>query len=113
MKPGRRLHAAFFQKGKEAAYGPSIKENAPAKRRVAEERACGDYVCKYCGGKATACNFVADMCLQVYARHQGMCGAYIETEKYVGYVTDCSTCHYQGISGECRYEGRAAMGQGV
>ena len=21
---------------------------------VAEERACGDYVCKYCGGKATA-----------------------------------------------------------
>lgn len=41
---------------------------------VAEERACGDYVCKYCGGKATACNFVADMCLQVYARHQGMCG---------------------------------------
>lgn len=80
---------------------------------VAEERACGDYVCKYCGGKATACNFVADMCLQVYARHQGMCGAYIETEKYVGYVTDCSTCHYQGISGECRYEGRAAMGQGL
>lgn len=79
----------------------------------AEEKACGDYVCKYCGGKATACNFVADMCLQVYARHQGMCGAYIETEKYVGYVTDCSTCHYQGISGECRYEGRAAMGQGV
>ena len=31
---------------------------------VAEERACGDYVCKYCGGKATACNFVADMCLR-------------------------------------------------
>ena len=28
---------------------------------VAEERACGDYVCKYCGGKATACNFVAVM----------------------------------------------------
>ncbi len=41
---------------------------------VAEERACGDYVCKYCGGKATACNFVADMCLQVYARHQACAG---------------------------------------
>ena len=69
---------------------------------VAEERACGDYVCKYCGGKATACNFVADMCLQVYARHQGMCGAYIETEKYVGYVTDSApaiTRAYPGSAG--------------
>ena len=69
---------------------------------VAEERACGDYVCKYCGGKATACNFVADMCLQVYARHQGMCGAYIETEKYVGYVTDAApaiTRAYPGNAG--------------
>lgn len=67
----------------------------------ATEKACGDYVCKYCGGRATACNFVANMCLQVYARHQGLCGAYRETETYMGYITECSTCEFQGVSGEC------------
>lgn len=76
----------------------------------AEERACGDYVCKYCGGRATACNFVADMCLQVYAHHNGICGAYMESDKYVGYVTECGTCKYQGLTGGCMYEGKAAMG---
>ena len=30
-----------------------------------EEKACPNYKCRYCGEKATACNFVADMCLQV------------------------------------------------
>lgn len=65
-----------------------------------KEAGCGDYVCRYCGGKATALNFVADMCLQVYAKHEGMCGAYADTEKYRGYVTDCSTCKHQ-VEGEC------------
>lgn len=60
-----------------------------------EEKGCGNYVCRYCGGKATACNFVADMCLQVYAKHEGLCGAYLDSEKYKGYVTECSTCKYQ------------------
>lgn len=69
----------------------------------AEERSCGDYVCRYCGGKATACNFVADMCLQVYARHDGLCGAYIETDQYMGYVTECGTCKYQGMEGVCGF----------
>ena len=64
-----------------------------------KEAGCGDYVCRYCGGKATALNFVADMCLQVYAKHEGMCGAYADTEKYRGYVTDCSTCKHQ-VEGE-------------
>ena len=69
-----------------------------------EEKGCGNYVCRYCGGKATACNFVANMCLQVYAKHAGLCGAYVDSEKYKGYITECSTCRYQ-IGGQCTYEG--------
>ncbi|MCI9637312.1 MAG: hypothetical protein HFG77_13130 [Hungatella sp.] len=65
-----------------------------------KEAGCMDYVCRYCGGKATALNFVADMCLQVYAKHNGLCGAYTDSEKYRGYVTDCSTCARQK-EGEC------------
>ena len=42
---------------------------------VVEERGCDKYVCKFCGGKAVACNYVADMCLQVAARHAQICGA--------------------------------------
>lgn len=61
-----------------------------------KEAGCGDYVCRYCGGKATALNYVADMCLQVYARHEGVCGAYMDSDKYRGYVTDCSTCAHLG-----------------
>lgn len=68
-----------------------------------KETGCGDYKCRYCGGRATALNFVADMCLQVYARHNGMCGAYMDSEKYRGYVTDCSTCAHQE-DGECGLE---------
>ena len=41
-------------------------------------------------------NYVADMCLQVYARHEGVCGAYVDSDKYRGYVTDCSTCAHLG-----------------
>lgn len=65
-----------------------------------KEAGCGDYVCRYCKGKATALNYVADMCLQVYAKHEGMCNAYVDSEKYRGYVTDCSTCLHQK-DGEC------------
>lgn len=67
------------------------------------EAGCGDYVCRYCKGRATAQNFVADMCLQVYAKHEGMCGAYVDSENYHGYVTDCSTCLYE-TDGECTLE---------
>lgn len=69
-----------------------------------EEKACPNYTCRYCGEKATACNFVADMCLQVYARHRGICGAFVDSEQYVGYVSDCTTCEYRTETGECTFE---------
>ena len=116
------FHAAFLQtRSGPDGFSAGILERRPSMSRQlkkmllpggvnATEKACGDYVCKYCGGRATACNFVANMCLQVYARHQGLCGAYKETETYMGYITECSTCEFQGVSGECLYEGKAAMG---
>ena len=67
---------------------------------VVKEAGCMDYVCRYCGGKATALNFVADMCLQVYAKHNGICGAYVDSPQYRGYVTDCKTCLHEK---ECSY----------
>ncbi len=69
-----------------------------------EEKGCGNYVCRYCGGKATACNFVANICLQVYAKHVGICGAYMDSEKYKGFITECSTCQYLA-DGQCTFEG--------
>ncbi|MCD8020445.1 MAG: hypothetical protein LUF92_12950 [Clostridiales bacterium] len=69
-----------------------------------EEKGCSNYICRYCGGKATACNFVADMCLQVYARHNGICGAYVNNEKYNGYITECSTCKYHIEGVGCIFE---------
>lgn len=61
---------------------------------TAEERACMKYTCKYCGAKATAGNFVANLCLQVFARHVGACGSYVNTAQYSGYISECSTCLY-------------------
>jgi len=123
----RSLRAGFFvsfstgtlpqRQGKEQVKGRMYMGHQLKKMRLpggmeAEERACGDYVCRYCKGKATACNFVADMCLQVYARHNGLCGAYVESDQYVGYVTDCTTCTYEGLAGDCRFgdQGSAAHG---
>lgn len=72
---------------------------------VVEERGCDKYVCKFCGGKAVACNYVADMCLQVAARHEKICGAFVNDEKYCGYVTECSTCvHYDEESNTCELQ---------
>lgn len=80
--------------------GRKLKEMILENGTKVKEAGCGDYVCRYCGGKATALNFVADMCLQVYAKHEGMCGSYVDSDKYRGYVTDCSTCaHWK--EGEC------------
>lgn len=62
--------------------------------RTAVEKTCMNYTCRYCGAKAVAGNFVADLCLQVAARHMGLCGAYVETDQYMGYVNECSTCSY-------------------
>lgn len=83
--------------------GRQLKKMVLDNGKEVKEAGCMDYVCRYCGGKATALNFVADMCLQVYARHNGMCGAYMDSEKYRGYVTDCSTCGHQE-NGECTME---------
>ena len=72
---------------------------------VVEERGCDKYVCRFCGGKAVACNYVADMCLQVAARHAQICGAFVNDEKYCGYVTECSTCvHYDEGSNTCELQ---------
>jgi hypothetical protein len=66
---------------------------------VTEEKVCEEYVCAFCGAKAVACNFVGGMCLQVHAQHTGLCGAYIDNEKYSGYISDCTTCRYQTDTG--------------
>ena len=67
--------------------------------RVEQESACMSYVCKYCGVKASACNYVLGLCLQVYAPHLPGCGAYVESEKMADYVTECSTCAYNSPEG--------------
>jgi hypothetical protein len=72
------------------------------------EKGCGNYVCHYCGGKATALNCVAGLVLQVAAKHYGICGAYVDSEEYKGYRSDCSTCQYQE-NGTCTYEGKEKM----
>lgn len=82
--------------------GKELKKMTLDNGLTVEEKGCGNYICRYCGGKATACNFVANLCLQVYARHNGLCGAYLDSEKYRGYITECSTCQYQ-VKGECTY----------
>lgn len=69
---------------------------------VVEEHVCTDYVCKYCGTKASYCNFVGNLCLQAFVPHRKGCGAYIENEKTVGYVNECSTCAFNGADGTCR-----------
>ena len=74
--------------------GRELKKMTMFDGTVVEERGCEQYVCKYCGGKAVACNYVANMCLQVAARHDDICGAYVNNEKYIGYITECSTCMY-------------------
>lgn len=74
--------------------GHQLKKFDLGNGQLAEEKACMNYVCRYCGAKAAAANFVANMCLQVYARHQGLCGAYVNSEKYSGYITECSSCKY-------------------
>ena len=33
--------------------------------------------------------------------HQGACGAYVNNEKYVGYVSDCTTCRFNRADGSC------------
>lgn len=71
---------------------------------VVEETVCMNYKCRYCGARAYAGNFVADMCLQVIAKHQGLCGAYVESDKYTGYVSKCTTCSYYSEDGKCLHD---------
>ena len=74
--------------------GHQLKSFDLGNGQIVQERACMDYVCRYCGVKASASNMVANLCLQVFARHQGRCGAYVESDQYTGYVSECSTCRY-------------------
>ncbi len=66
---------------------------------IESEKACMNYKCKFCGVRASACNYVLGLCLQVYAPHLPKCGAYVENEKTAAYVTDCSTCFYSTPDG--------------
>lgn len=87
--------------------GKKLKKITLENGTTVEEKGCGNYICRYCGGRGTACNFVAGLCLQVYAKHYGLCGAYLDSEKYKGYVTECSTCQFQ-VNGECTFEEEAS-----
>ena len=88
--------------------GRVLKQQILPNGKIELEKGCGNYVCRSCGGKATACNYVAGLILQVYAKHYGLCGSYVETDKYKGYITDCSTCQYQN-DGVCEYEGKETL----
>ena len=65
------------------------------------ENVCSDYTCRFCGSKASYCNYVGDLCLQAFVPHQGACGAYVNNEKNVGYVSDCTTCRFNRADGSC------------
>ncbi|MDO5299703.1 MAG: hypothetical protein Q4F18_09765 [Clostridia bacterium] len=68
---------------------------------VIEEHVCSHYTCRYCGAKASYCNYVGDICLQAFAPHVGSCGAYISDERYSGYINECKTCKYLAENGGC------------
>ena len=70
---------------------------------IEKEEACMNYQCKSCGVKASACNYVLGLCLQVYAPHLPGCRSYVENEKKAGYVTDCTTCAFHSLEG-CQAE---------
>lgn len=72
---------------------------------VIEEHVCSDYVCRFCGAKASYCNYVGNMCLQAFVPHVGVCGAYVNDERYSGYVSECKTCRFLGEDGGCTLEG--------
>ncbi len=59
---------------------------------VVEEKVCENFVCKYCAGEATTFNYVGDMCLQAFVDHKELCGAYINDDKYDGYINECVNC---------------------
>lgn len=68
---------------------------------LVRERVCDDYVCAYCGAKASYCNYVGNICLQAFVPHQGACGAYVNDERYSGYINECGTCKYNRVDGTC------------
>ncbi len=67
--------------------------------RMESESACMNYKCKFCGARASACNYVLGLCLQVYAPHTSGCGAYVEDDERAAYVTECCTCAYSTEGG--------------
>ena len=91
---GRKLKKMVLDNGKE------VREDCGYEKLEVSDYIEGKWPIEY---SVSSQNFVADMCLQVYAKHKGMCGAYVDSEKYHGYVTDCSTCFYQR-DGECIWE---------
>ena len=76
--------------------GHQLKSFTLDNGNVLQEKACEDYVCRFCGAKANAVNYVANLCLQVFPKHLAGCEAYVEDDTYVGYVNECSTCRYYG-----------------
>ena len=71
---------------------------------VIKEHVCADYVCATCGARASYCNYVGDLCLQAYVPHVGACGAYVNNEKYSGYVSECQNCAHNRADGRCELE---------
>lgn len=70
---------------------------------------CENYTCKFCGVKATACNFFGSYCIQIFAPHKGECKAFNEKEsdysnQYTGFVNNCTTCKYQGSDSTCLFK---------
>ena len=69
---------------------------------VVEEHVCSDYLCRYCGTRASYCNFVGNLCLQAFVPHREGCDAYVENEQRVGYVNECATCRYNTEDNICQ-----------
>lgn len=84
--------------------GRALREITFDSGKVEKEKGCMKYTCKYCGGRATGCNMVAGINLQLYALHNGICGSYVDSDQYVGFISDCSTCKYLGEDEECHVE---------
>lgn len=79
--------------------GHTLKSFDPGNGCIEKETACMSYKCRFCGVRASACNYVLGLCLQVYAPHKPGCLAYVEDEHKAAYVTDCTTCAYSSEEG--------------
>ena len=60
------------------------------------EKACENYVCRFCGRQMISCNFVNGVCIQVFVSHGDSCGLFdsnINAFRRTAEVT-CDSCKY-------------------